>query len=487
VVLLAADKVPRMRERVPWGIRVHSWFDYMSDIAIRVKNIFKKYRLFFSPKERLKEALHPFRKQYHNEFWALKDVSFDVPKGQTLGILGRNGSGKSTLLQIIASVLQPTSGSIEVNGRVSALLELGAGFNPEFTGRDNVILNGAIQGVSRDEMIERMPEIEAFADIGEFFDQPVKTYSSGMFVRVAFAAAINVDPDILIVDEALAVGDTKFQARCFDAFREFQSLGITIIVVSHDVHMITRLCDRAIVIEHGSINYDGEIDAAVNCYDNLMFGGGEHSIVNEHTQQHDDADENVKTDESTREGFQSDVQHSLADKSSEDRFSTRRSYNAQHTQIGDGRAAVIDYLLVSDGVVDPVRIKRNTCVDLYVKVFFKDSLSNPSFGMAIKTIDGTVIYGTNTKMQGIPINTIQAGSIKVFRCSFYARLASGKYLMNIGIDDCLLSSSQIADARRGIICLEIDAPSDIAGVADFMATFQLVQRDVECEKRTATI
>ena len=191
-------------------------------IAIRIENLSKKYRLFASPRARLKEALHPFGKKYHREFWALKDVSFEVPKGQTLGILGRNGSGKSTLLQIIASVLQPTEGRVEVNGRVSAMLELGAGFNPEFTGRANVMFIGTLMGFSEADMRERLPAIEAFADIGEFIDQPVKTYSTGMFARLAFAAAINVDPDILVVDEILAVGDARFQQKCFRKFQEFQ-------------------------------------------------------------------------------------------------------------------------------------------------------------------------------------------------------------------------------------------------------------------------
>ncbi len=193
------------------------------EIAVSLSDLTKKYRLFSTPMERLKESFHPLRKRYHKEFWALKGISFDIKKGQVVGILGRNGSGKSTLLQIIASVLQPTSGTVTVNGRVSALLELGAGFNPEFTGRQNVLLNGAIMGVSHNEMLERMPAVMAFADIGEFFDQPMKIYSSGMFVRVAFAASVHVDPDILIIDETLAVGDAKFQHKCFQRLADLQA------------------------------------------------------------------------------------------------------------------------------------------------------------------------------------------------------------------------------------------------------------------------
>src|SRR5215471_1266872 len=203
------------------------------DIAVSVRDLTKKYRLFSSPMERLKESLHPFRKRYQKEFCALNGINFDLSKGEVVGILGRNGSGKSTLLQIIASVLRPTSGTVTVNGRVSALLELGAGFNPEFTGRQNVLLNGAIMGVSHQEMLERIPAIIEFADIGEFFDQPMKIYSSGMLVRVAFAASVHVDPNVLIIDEALAVGDAKFQYRCFQKLKEFRERGTTIILVTH--------------------------------------------------------------------------------------------------------------------------------------------------------------------------------------------------------------------------------------------------------------
>src|SRR5438309_2988964 len=209
------------------------------EIAVSLSDLTKKYRLFSTPMERLKESFHPLRKRYHKEFWALKGISFDIKKGQVVGILGRNGSGKSTLLQIIASVLQPTSGTVTVNGRVSALLELGDGFNPEFTGRQNVLLNGAIMGVSRDEMSARMPSVIAFAEIGEFFDQPIKIYSSGMFVRLAFAAAIHVDPDILIIDEALAVGDAKFQHKCFQHLAELRKGGKTILFVTHSTSLVT--------------------------------------------------------------------------------------------------------------------------------------------------------------------------------------------------------------------------------------------------------
>jgi len=244
-----------------------------NSLAVSAKGLSKKYRLYGSPKERLLEALHPFRKKYHKDFWALQGISFDVPKGLTFGIMGRNGSGKSTLLQIVSSVLRPTAGSVEVRGRVAALLELGAGFSPEFTGRENVLMQGQTFGYSASEMRRRLPVIQQFAEIDEFFDQPLKTYSSGMYARLAFAAAIYVDPDILIVDEALAVGDAKFQHKCYRKFLEFQSGGKTILFVSHDTTAIVEHCDRAILLDRGRVVEQGEPTHVANCYRELLFTG----------------------------------------------------------------------------------------------------------------------------------------------------------------------------------------------------------------------
>jgi lipopolysaccharide transport system ATP-binding protein len=241
------------------------------DVAISVRDVTKKYRLFRSPQERLKEAL--FRKRHHKEFWALKGVSFEVPRGQTVGILGRNGSGKSSLLQIIAGIMQPTGGEVIVNGRISVLLELGAGFNPEFTGRENARFQAQLVGLPREEIDRRLREIEAFADIGEFFDQPVKTYSSGMFVRVAFASAVNVDPDILIVDEALAVGDVRFQHKCFQTFIEFQKRNKTILLATHNTDAVVKHCGRAILLDGAQLLVDGLPKNVVDCYLEIMFTG----------------------------------------------------------------------------------------------------------------------------------------------------------------------------------------------------------------------
>ncbi|MDX2243465.1 MAG: ABC transporter ATP-binding protein [Leptolyngbyaceae cyanobacterium bins.302] len=228
----------------------------MAEVAISLRNVSKCFKRYAHPIDRLKEAMRP-RKNYADTFWALHDINLDIAKGETLGVIGRNGSGKSTLLQIIAGTLTPTAGSVQVNGRVSALLELGSGFNPEFTGRQNVFFNGRILGLSQADVEKRLDSIIAFADIGDFLDQPVKTYSSGMFVRLAFAVAIHVEPQILIVDEALAVGDIFFQQKCFQQLDQLKSQGVSILLVSHDMQAIVKLCDRAIILQHGHLNYKG--------------------------------------------------------------------------------------------------------------------------------------------------------------------------------------------------------------------------------------
>lgn len=222
-----------------------------SDIAISVRNLTKTYRIFNHPGDRIKQALTLGRLKFHREFTALKDVSFDIKKGETVGIIGRNGSGKSTLLQLICGILKPTSGSVNINGRVSALLELGSGFNPEFTGRENIYFQGAIMGFTKEKMDAKVDDIIAFADIGEFIDQPVRTYSSGMFVRLAFAVAIHSEPEILVVDEALSVGDMAFQNKCMTTINRARDNGVAIMVVSHDTFLVRSICDRGILIQNG--------------------------------------------------------------------------------------------------------------------------------------------------------------------------------------------------------------------------------------------
>ncbi|MDM8524998.1 ABC transporter ATP-binding protein [Desulfococcaceae bacterium HSG8] len=244
----------------------------MQDSAIYARNLGKCYQVYANPLDRLKQSLWRGKKKFYREFWAIQNASFEIRKGETVGIIGSNGSGKSTLLQLVCGILPPTSGELEVNGRIAALLELGAGFNPEFTGRENVFLNAAIMGISRAEINDRYDEIVRFADIGHFIDQPVKTYSSGMYVRLAFATAINVSPDILLIDEALAVGDARFRQKCMAKIRAFCREG-TAIFVSHDTTAVTELCSRVIWVESGEIRMDGLPKFVVEKYLQYMYEG----------------------------------------------------------------------------------------------------------------------------------------------------------------------------------------------------------------------
>ena len=249
----------------------------MEDIAIKVNHISKMYKLYNKPSDRFKEALGITKEKRYKEHYALNDVSFEVKRGETVGIIGTNGSGKSTILKIITGVLNPTAGNIEVDGRISALLELGAGFNNEYTGLENVYLNGTMIGFTKEEIDERLQDILDFADIGDFINQPVKTYSSGMFVRLAFAVAINIDPEILIVDEALSVGDVFFQAKCYHKFEEFKKNGKTILFVSHDLSSINKYCDRVVLLNKGDKLAEGSPKDMVNMYKKLLVQ--EHDAV----------------------------------------------------------------------------------------------------------------------------------------------------------------------------------------------------------------
>ncbi len=448
------------------------------EIAISVRNVSKKFRLFSSPKKRMMEALHPFRKQFHHEFWALKNISFDAYKGEIIGIMGRNGSGKSTLLQIICSVMQATEGEATTSGRISALLELGAGFNPEFTGRENVILNGAIMGFSRKEMLSKMPEIETFADIGEFFDQPVKTYSSGMFVRVAFAAAIHIDPEILIVDEALSVGDAKFQHRCFQRIREFMEQGKTILVVSHNTDILLRMCHRGIVLDAGQLLHIGRISSAVDYYAELLYGSpkkaepitapkAEGSFMG-------DPNGNASAVSSLGNGSQDVVAQKLY-------------YNELENRLGSGIVKIIDFDLIVDGELNPQEIQPHRDVELIVKVRFDEGIRDVSFGFAIVSFDGTYVGGTNFDMMESPLFSADEGECLAIKLSWKSHLSGGEYFLNIGCHRFVNGEKQFLDVRRGMAKLKF-ADTRSIGFVDFEISHEIVELpDTACSGTGAVV
>ena len=447
-----------------------------STTAISVRNVSKKFRLFASPKERLMEALHPFRKKYHHEFWALRDVSFDVCRGETVGILGRNGSGKSTLLQIICSVMQATQGEAHVNGRISSLLELGAGFNPEFTGRDNVILNGAIMGLSRKEMLRRMPEIEAFADIGEFFDQPVKTYSSGMFVRVAFAASIHVDPDILVVDEALAVGDARFQRKCLLQIEKIRTSGAAVIFVSHSLETITSLCSRAIILENGVVLADGEPKVVAEKYLAILFSESKESLSSDTSTSIVESSTNQEIQTNQLRGEQIlDVDPSVWEGSLSQRF----GYNRHEVRTNNGCAAIMDYVVAGDGCADISGVWSGEAIAILVKVHFSADVNQPVIGFELKTDKGVTIAGSNTFLAKTQLQPAAIGDTKIYRIEFNTPLNEGDYFVDLGVAEYDGSpGGYVLDVRRSMMHLMIQRTQEkqFNGIVDIGFRFAEVGR-----------
>ncbi len=435
------------------------------DLAISVRGVSKKFRLFNSPHERLIEALHPLRKRYHREFWSLNDVSFDVYRGEIVGILGRNGSGKSTLLQIICAVMRQTQGTVSVNGRISALLELGAGFNPEFTGRDNVLLNSSIMGLSRQQMLSRMPDIEAFADIGDFFDQPVKTYSSGMFVRVAFAAAIHVDPDILVVDEALSVGDSKFQHRCFQRIREFMEQGKTILVVSHSVDTLLRMCHRGIVLDQGGLGYIGSISSAVSYYQNLLFGTTK-----------PDTPARIDDDGSAASRvFGADASLDGLPDNMHDRVFEHPFYNKHETRLGNGAAKIVGFDLSAANRQTPPEVPARAAVELMLKLVFNETLDNVSVGFALVTVDGTYVFGTNLAMMNAPLLHAQAGQSLIVKFRFTSHLAGGEYFLNVGCNRVSDGEDTFIDVRRSVARINVAETPGVVGFVDLGVRYEVIE------------
>ena len=442
-------------------------------LAISIKNVSKKYRLFDSIQERMKEALHPFRKKYHREFWALKNISFDVEKGTTLGIIGQNGSGKSTLLQIICSVLQATEGEVSVNGRVAALLELGAGFNPEFTGRENVRFNGSVMGFSADEMSERLPLIEKFADIGEFMDQPVKVYSSGMFARLAFATAINVDPEILVIDEAFSVGDAKFQQKCFGKFRDFQNSGKTILFVSHDSNAILKNCNYAILLEKGGNICEGSPNEVVRNYQNLILTGSTQikGTVGEDQKIIEDINYSSLSNEKEIK-----IDNFISDFTCGDVLGSRQGYSKNEYRFGDGRSKIIDCLFISGNQVDPVSIFSGENLEIYLKVRFFEDIEEPAFGFGIKSVEGIMLYANNTRFAQMCLEPVQKDDVVIIKFSFRINLHAGEYFFDFGSGEKVGATGVPLDFRNGVFHLTVLERKKFDGCVDLDSCIDMVRR-----------
>ena len=380
----------------------------MSEVAISVKDVSKMYKLFDKNSDRLKDALGFSKKQLYKEHYALHHLSFDVYKGETVGIIGTNGAGKSTILKIITGVLNPTEGELEINGRISALLELGAGFNPEYNGIENVYLNGTMLGFTKEEIDERLPKILEFADIGDFVYQPVKTYSSGMFVRLAFAVAINIDPEILIVDEALSVGDVFFQAKCYQKFEDFKRDGKTILFVSHDLGSISRYCDRVILLNKGEKQSEGKPKDMINLYKRLIT-----------TKADNNQNENAKDKELV----------SINSISGE--WKKNFTVNPKLEEYGDGKANIIDFAIIdNEGNLTNV-IEKGTKFTVKTKIRIEEPIKDPIFTLTVKNVRGIDITGTNTMLEDIRLGVCNAGECYIASYEQEMNLQGGEYLISM--------------------------------------------------------
>jgi ABC-type polysaccharide/polyol phosphate transport system ATPase subunit len=411
--------------------------------ALRVESVSKQYRIYEHPGDRLKESLTRGRWKRHREFWALRDISFEIEAGTTTGIIGPNGSGKSTLLQIITGTLEPTHGSVHHEGRIAALLELGAGFNPEFTGLENIYLNAALMGFSRSETQMRLAEIERFAEIGDFIEQPVKTYSSGMYIRLAFAIAVSADPEILIVDEALSVGDAVFQQRCLRRIKEMQEAGATILFVSHDSHALRALCSRAILLNAGRMEADDVPTKVLNRYQKLIMS---REAAYEATQA-----DSLEANEGDASALWMD----------ENQRPLRYTY--RH---GDGSAEILS-VEVMDAVHRPVEIvETGESLLLRVRARLNTDVDDLVCGFLIRNRLGIHVYGTNTDIQQADFGPIRSGEVVEVVFAFNGWLGTGEFSITIGLHSAHGISFDWVD---DVMFLRVVSPIVIEGVANFNA------------------
>ena len=408
----------------------------MSDYAIEVKDVSKMYKLFDSNLDRVKDSLNLGRKKVYQEHFALHHLNLQINKGETVGIIGTNGAGKSTLLKIITGVVNPTEGEILIDGRISALLELGAGFNMEYTGIENIYLNGTMMGFSKEEIDARLPEILEFADIGDFVYQPVKMYSSGMFVRLAFAVAINIDPEILIVDEALSVGDVFFQSKCYKKFEDFKKMGKTILFVSHDLGSISRYCDRVILLDKGHKLAEGIPRDMIDLYkkvlvhqvdvDAIIKGQEEENFINSSQQDQDEKVADVIRNATQSVGGTA-LEHNREDQSWQSYFKINPNLN----EYGNGVANIIDFKVEDEKGNLTSAIEKGTDFTITSKVKFHSDVENPIFTYTFRNVQGTAITGTNTMYEQTEVKPAKSGDCYVASFRQRMNLQGGEYLLSI--------------------------------------------------------
>lgn len=414
--------------------------------ALRVDAVSKQYRIYDRPADRLKEGLTRGRWKAHREFWALKDISFEVEAGTTTGIVGPNGSGKSTLLQIITGTLEPTHGSVWLGGRVAALLELGAGFNAEFTGIENIFMNTALMGLSKSETEHLLPEIASFAEIGDFIYQPLKTYSSGMYVRLAFAAAIATSPEILIIDEALAVGDAVFQHRCTRRIKQMQENGTTILFVSHDPSAVRALCTRAILLNDGKMIAEGSPADVLNRYRKIIMASQQAYEANLHP-----AEETEAANDQTRR--------------------PALTYSYRH---GDRRSEIVQVELLDAGLRPAQLVETGQPLVVRIVHVANTDLDEVVCGFLIRNRHGIHIYGTNTELQEVPFEPVRKGQLTEVTFEFNCWVAPDQLSISVALhsragvsfdwlDGCLFFRVMAGTAMEGVANLNATAASKCLG------------------------
>ncbi len=419
------------------------------ELAIRVTDITKIYRLYNRQRDRLWESLGLDFKKNYKEKHALSHVNFEVGKGETVGIIGTNGSGKSTMLKLITGVLTPTSGEISVDGRISALLELGAGFNMEYTGIENVYLNGTMIGFTKEEIDQRLQAIIDFADIGDYINQPVKSYSSGMFVRLAFAVAITIDPEILIVDEALSVGDVFFQSKCYRKFEDFKREGKTILFVSHDLSAISRYCDRAILLNQGDKIFEGSPKEAIDIYKKVLvdqFRKG--------------------TGTSDAAGGPSGEGAEKGESSSEPMWKDAFPANPSLVEYGEKNAEIVDYGLYDENGLPTSNFLKGSKFTVKMKIRARETVLEPIFAFTIKNLKGIEICGTNTTMEKIPVATMREGDEHVVTFTQKIDLQGGEYLLSLGCTGYQDGMFRVFHRLYDVISLTVVSSRDTVGFYD---------------------
>lgn len=453
--------------------RTHGVEWIMEEKAIVVENVVKLYKLYDKPSDRLKESLGLTNKKCYKEHYALNGVSFAVNKGECVGIIGTNGAGKSTILKIITGVLNPTGGRVKINGRISALLELGAGFNMEYTGIENVYLNGTMLGFSKEEIDGKLDEILSFADIGDFVYQPVKTYSSGMFVRLAFAVAINIEPEILIVDEALSVGDVFFQAKCYNKFEEFKKMGKTILFVSHDLSSISKYCDRVILLNKGTKLNEGTPKEMISIYKKLLVHQYDDSMPDEN-----DTINQIGEEERKKEKAGASVDSC---EKSASKWKDNYTINPNLDAYGDGSAEIIDFAVIdSEGTITS-SIEKGTEFKIQSKVLFHKDVTNPIFTYTFKDVHGTAITGTNTMYEKVNIDLAKEGDVYVASFTQMMNLQGGEYLLSISCTGYANGEFQVYNRLYDVINITVVSDKNTVGYYDMFSKTK-VEKVEEIEK-----